>query len=1732
MTWYTNYKNKLNNISAMSGATHQTPLDIAHSVIGATVNRADNRTWQSQPGSSSSGNALADNLSGSWGALKHGGKTFLDLMSRGLYANASNLEHQAQYIADNIVKKKENPLQALTDPGRISAGLTGAWKGFSGQEKTTTSSILEKLPAYQNQSTAAKFIESMIGDVTLDPLSYIGPGAVKAVAKGGFSLAGKVGLGTGEIPKFGRAKNALTIADQIQKPAVVTPDSLLKSQLAVSGQTRVQTEQTAGFLKSLERSGRWGGIQPKIPPFAIKGNDIPLDPFGAPVTTMPERTPGNLADLAITNSAGRDLANLATKKYPTGVPSTASIYTDTVARRAAKDTRMQPFYDAQARHSRIKNYQQDTAGLRRNHGKSVGLFGGTLPADAASHAVQTAKEAAIHNVKVPVGDVLAQHLDPLFGANKTIDLFDADGAKIMSTRSGIGTKKNVTLGISKERLSGLVNGTGKKLAAPMKIDLGGGKTFSPTYNIKVNGELVPLSKFIKDTKDNVHLGISPTDLTSKVAASIIPAAPVVPETYKLARLNPVGIANWIADHPHLSPEQSLYIRKAGNAKSAATRIEKVQAQLAAETVTGKVRTVSDIEALVKSGQLDPKDPEFQKIIQSLLKTTGAKKLSGVDNRLKQAMSRLDKAEVKRTVHSNPATLTEWQNAAKNRLRALVDNPVADAVNKQVIPHGSLVDAVLKHGNTTVFDKAKIVLTPVQADAVKNIVQRVTHKEFVDPTDLTKYPHMTRGGTYRTKVGYGQGLGRKRGSFNKWSQVTLSKEIISASSKLVPDTLKGPARSAEMYNITMPMLHASEQMLRQSGLPIILGKDATGLPLSLHDVLSALPRNIVEPYFFNFKSSMDVTQITDITEQLVRLAKNDITPLEFDANTSKLLKDPRKSLGLQTRKSVQFSNYSSMFKNPVSRAVSAQNIADAFRNAAPQIMQSLEKNVAEAGIEIGDHTAKLTNDAVDLFAQVVLKPDMVPGDIIGVFRNPAKLIDTVAVGMDGVSQAAKDLSKIQLEIRMSQVVDGPAVHVAARGAEKYAKALTSSERARVATELFKVSDQEAFGIMKGTQVSQFDLGVRGEFANNIGIIRAFHPHYGNNDLRPLLLAARNYTTSNSMHYAGLLSQSAKKYTTEQAAEAFRYIQEGKDVVDPAMQSIVQDLKTVWGEVLGDSHPTDGFIGRNGITKAELDRAFKHYGVNYKYTLDATDLSGSWKKWDVTDPLDLASKVHAAAQSVMVDKILGASFDLHFGQKVFKPGLVKIINSSGRSRVGNVIDSSLYFPEDIARQMHLVDKTLEEFSKPATNNKFLRLLDGTLHSLKAGLTIYRFGHHTRNQLGDMWLSAQDGLWQPRYYTRALKVMSTRGSQYGDFNALKALQAGGQHNSNLSSAVLTLTHYGKTVTFTPDELYKLAYKHGLLPNYNIIEDLSFDPALAGDFNTRIRSVSPFKGKIRNTAAGVSEWRDHYVRISHFIYAMEKTGLKQGKTLEDAIKIAADTAGARVRKWHPDGSDLSLAERTVMRRSILFYSWIRKAIPLVVESAVTHPGRFMAYPKATYNFGKANGIDLQSIGDQFPTDQLFPSWMTDGTQGPQMGQSGAYWGLKPGVPMSDVMDQYGQNPLNTLQTIASSVNPLVKVPMELAAGSNVGTGTAIKDYSAYIDNQIPFGGFLDSMTGKSASTGFTQDLAVTPSNKDYNPSIPVWLQKILNLNSGAGLTNYSKPSYIKQGEFAARDAARTAGN
>src|SRR5690606_13565474 len=254
--------------------------------------------------------------------------------------------------------------------------------------------------------------------------------------------------------------------------------------------------------------------------------------------------------------------------------------------------------------------------------------------------------------------------------------------------------------------------------------------------------------------------------------------------------------------------------------------------------------------------------------------------------------------------------------------------------------------------------------------------------------------------------------------------------------------------------------------------------------------------------------------------------------------------------------------------------------------------------------------------------------------------------------------------------------------------------------------------------------------------------------------------------------------------------------------------------------------------------------------------------------------------------------------------------------------------------------------------------------------------------------------------------------------------------------------------------------------------------------------------------------------------------------RTKEEALASAAEI----VRHWHPDGSDLQRVESKYWRVFMPFYSWTRRAIPLLAEAMISNPQRVYQYPRAYYNAAEAMGIDLHSISSPFPVDQMFPEYMTDRITGPLFqDEENNYIGVHPGA-IQDDLSQFANDPLGEALAMLS---PALKIPAEALTGARFG-GAPIRDMSDYIDSNIPFINTIANVSGISPTGTLYNAVTLNANNtQDHNSildrqaNIERGLKEhgdmtaLTNWLTGLQMQNMSAPNAINRAEFEARDRA-----
>lgn len=477
---------------------------------------------------------------------------------------------------------------------------------------------------------------------------------------------------------------------------------------------------------------------------------------------------------------------------------------------------------------------------------------------------------------------------------------------------------------------------------------------------------------------------------------------------------------------------------------------------------------------------------------------------------------------------------------------------------------------------------------------------------------------------------------------------------------------------------------------------------------------------------------------------------------------------------------------------------------------------------------------------------------------------------------------------------------------------------------------------------------------------------------------------------------------------------------------------------------------------------------------------------------------------------------------------------------------------YVPEEVGQQVVRIMNDLQK-GNWAPHSDLMKYYGRALRIWKTGVTIYLPSHHVRNAIGDTYLMWLAGHNDPRVFITARRVMHSQRSRYkeainnGDLNTLDELTA--------PEAVKWSETVGKDIVIdvngtklSADQVYLSAHQHGLLMDVNLHEDI-FAEAPLGEIsamNTGAKKfiTQPLGGHAHAGAAAAAEYREHYIRLSHYISAVKKN-LKKGQK----VNTAMDNAAHEVRKWHPDGTDLTVTEQK-LRMLIPFYSWLRKSTPLLVQSMVTAPAKNLAYPKIMLGLQGMLGIQDPNMLDPFPDDQLFPDWIRGygigpigdaesensvarwfGTLGKNMinmsGDPYGYTVVNPSNPLIDFGQQFGKmgSLQDTGQGILGSMTPFAKVPAELMAdnqftftGAPISKGEGGQGVLQYLSKQIPF-----TAPAQRMFNWRDKDRAGKEEKKFDR-------EAFINQMTAMGL--HGTAPYIKTAEFEAADRARAKKN
>lgn len=788
---------------------------------------------------------------------------------------------------------------------------------------------------------------------------------------------------------------------------------------------------------------------------------------------------------------------------------------------------------------------------------------------------------------------------------------------------------------------------------------------------------------------------------------------------------------------------------------------------------------------------------------------------------------------------------------------------------------------------------------------------------------------------------------------------------------------------------------------------------------------------------------------------------------------------------------------------------------AYQSASAEIQSAVENIRARSAMEDAPWLKLGLNESLKeaSVAEQVMSPAKYQNFQDVVKAQMKDGLQAADVSPGAVTQAQKLLSEIM------KAQEG-SFQNAFNGNKKAVQATVSGAKGEWQTVNGALSRQLEGAVGKTEKAAGQSMGRENKALEFLGL--RFAANYGMKDLRPMQLDYMLSAEANAERRHRVWRELVKNTTPRQRAEAFMVAQGhlGAEGYDAATQAVANQLKTSMERLFSSSgvrDEADSVALRSGMLMGDLNDELRRLGSeNYFHNegsyRNGTDWLKSWESWKVSgDPINQIAKLETAVERVMKKNSLLDEIAQRWGSTTRGGDFQTVI---GHPRLDGV-----YFPRDMAPQINRMLDSMKNMYNP--KSPMMKYLDEALSIWKTAVTIYSPAHHIRNAIGDAWLSWIAGVNNPNVYRKAASVMRAQTGRYKSLPELEML-VGKQARARNLRPILS-TRSGKQLN--ADDIYIAAHQRGLLLSARQIEDIFGEPVLRG-------RVQPFGGRVHDVAASVSENREHFFRLAHFIDAVKKS--KAG-TLEAVF----DDAAHQVRKWHPDGMDMTDFEKKYMKRLFPFYSWSRKALPLVLESIVMKPGKVIAYPKGMAALQEAMGIESPDRGDPFPTDQLFPDWIREKGIGP-IGLSGAggasgffgdaarqgvdsrtgqpiggYSIVNPSNPMIDTISQlFGMGDASSaLSGVGESLNPGLRIPAELLTGHNVQTQAPITEngqqLADYATQQVPIASILSRLTnvgiGGPTARGEREGLGN--------------LEALINQLTAVGLLGTGP--YIKQAQF-----------
>jgi hypothetical protein len=396
----------------------------------------------------------------------------------------------------------------------------------------------------------------------------------------------------------------------------------------------------------------------------------------------------------------------------------------------------------------------------------------------------------------------------------------------------------------------------------------------------------------------------------------------------------------------------------------------------------------------------------------------------------------------------------------------------------------------------------------------------------------------------------------------------------------------------------------------------------------------------------------------------------------------------------------------------------------------------------------------------------------------------------------------------------------------------------------------------------------------------------------------------------------------------------------------------------------------------------------------------------------------------------------------------------------------LDQGYYISADILPEVNTMFKYMDGLSElnETINTGFLRTI---LNYFKASVTIYKVpSYPVRNLIGDVFMSAFDGLVNPRYYKDSARLLMDhhQGMKQIDTEAYKGIF----DDSFLKKETLKAAHDPASVLNpsnlpkTPFSLHLETAEGPVSLNGNQVVEAYYrlgigQNRVSGEIAESMKGARQSKlgvagGRVHDLLRNSNDVREDWARMSHFLYALEREA-PLGGGFEEVFRRAS----ARVIKNHFDYNDVSMFERQVLAPFLPFYKWVRNVIPYTIATVITKPVALKAESATQAVIGHL--IDDDHNDNR--VDFVMPEWLeydspvsigmfTDDNNN----EFGQYMSLS--MPLSDTLKR----------TIGPVVNPIIDPTRETVGAKALAAGSGVGSVIGSMTNPIVKGG-IQAATG-----------------------------------------------------------------